>query len=85
MWCSWFNKSQLMPFCTPRFPVTVLDMENSATCLNGMDLLKSLSIEAVESRLAELKGEQDALRTVLRSIKARDRAKRRRRQSEVTA
>ncbi len=44
-------------------------------CLNGVELLKSLSVEEVESRLAELKAEQDALRTVLRSVKARERAR----------
>jgi ribosomal protein L29 len=44
-------------------------------CLNGVELLKSLSIEEVESRLSELKAEQDALRTVLRSVKARERAR----------
>lgn len=59
-------------------------METTTTCPNGMDLLKSLSIEEVEIRLSELKGEQDALRTVLRSLKARDRAKRQKQKMGVT-
>jgi ribosomal protein L29 len=59
-------------------------MDTTTTCPNAIELLRSLSIDEVEARLTELKAEQDALRTVLRSVKARERAKRRSQKQGVT-
>lgn len=49
---------------------------------NPLKLFNSLTIEDLEDRLAELVAEDKAIRTLLRSLKARERARRARRAKE---
>ncbi|MSR59446.1 MAG: hypothetical protein EXS05_17685 [Planctomycetaceae bacterium] len=47
-----------------------------ATTENATAVLGALSVDALQKRLYELRGEEAAVKTLLRSLKARDRARR---------
>lgn len=50
-------------------------MENTPDTPNIITLLRDTDEEDIRRRLAELEGERNALRTLLRSIRARNRAR----------
>jgi hypothetical protein len=52
-------------------------MDTQTTPIDPLDALRTLTPEQIERRLAEIDGERTALSTLLRSIRARDRARRR--------
>ena len=52
-------------------------MDNTCPQTSAIDLFQQLSIADLEARLVEEKGEEVALRTLLRSLKAKERARKR--------
>lgn len=50
-------------------------METLAGPIDPLDALRRLTPDEIERRIAEIDGERDALRTILRSLRARERAK----------